>query len=82
MISRAAAPASARGATAAPASSSAPKYASAVARFLRIAYRVERDVGEEAERALGAHHQAGEDVGGPVELEEGLERVGHGVLGA
>ena len=46
----------------------------------RPGYRSQGHIGHEAERALRPDHQVGEDLHGRVVVEEGIERVGHGLL--
>ena len=47
----------------------------------RLGDGAEGGLRHEAERPLRAHHEVGEDVRGPVEVDEGVEAVAAGVLG-
>ena len=40
----------------------------------------ERRLGDERQRALAAHHEVGEDVDGPVVVQQGVDAVAHRVL--
>ena len=46
----------------------------------RIGHRAQRDVGHEAQRALRADHQVGQDVRRPVVVQQRLQAVAGGVL--
>ena len=56
------------------------KKRSAVARAGRLGHRAQGHLGQEAERALRADHQAGQDLRRRVVVEEGVEAVAGGVL--
>ena len=47
----------------------------------RLRHGAQRDLGDEAERALGADHQVGQDLGRAVVVEEGVQAVAARVLG-
>ena len=47
----------------------------------RLGHGPHRHLRDEAERPLRPHHQVGEDVDGPVEVDEGVEAVAARVLG-
>ena len=43
-------------------------------------HRAERRLGDERQRALAADHEVGEDVDGPVVVQQGVDAVAHRVL--